>query len=373
MNNYKPAFNRQDVRDRCIRSLTWAKSRLKDGPVELPTKTIENYFGSRGNLLGMWLKQTLLKVERDYWAQAKKCRVYSLNEEGVRKVTDLLQAADGQISKSARSKTDSAAAKQGVHPLITTSCPALARSKTDSAAAKQGVHPLISSSSLSQVGVLEFTYDDRSSRHWHELQNIPRPDKSRLWCEWGLPYNYDISTCAPHVITQLAQKAGIPDLAIGPVLSYLDDKTVMRSKFTSILECSSSDAKNVITSLFNGARISESPFTAICEKYGKDAVKRLKADRDVMLLYKAVNRMWPWIERMNGKTYRGGKAKSALYYHHELQVIDCVISYLKARSIRHFTEHDGWRTEVRLDVDLLERHIFNSTGFKFTIEEEISL
>jgi hypothetical protein len=209
---------------------------------------------------------------------------------------------------------------------------------------------------------LEFSYQEKSSRLHHPLQNIERCIKSGFWADVGLQHHYDVVACMPELLYQSALKIGCPSSLLEGVLAYLDDRTFFRQKAAAILGCDQEEAKRVVTGLFIVPYINRSPQCKLYGRFGEAAIK-LQSDPDFKVLTMGIRRMWQQIKVRSRSFVRNGKAKSALYRSLELVVIKSVRDYLTSRGIKHFLEHDGWWTDVKIDTTDLLRHIKQSTGF----------
>lgn len=64
------------------------------------------------------------------------------------------------------------------------------------------------------------------------------------------------------------------------------------------------------------------------------------------------------------------KDKWAIYIRNERAVVDIIKEWLRKQRIEHFTEHNGFRTNVAIDVAALSTEIAEATGFTLKIEKE---
>jgi hypothetical protein len=230
---------------------------------------------------------------------------------------------------------------------------------------------------------LEFVYEDKSDRYWHALQNMKREAKPKFWQVHGLPYDYDIAACAPTILLQMAKEKGLNPLLGEAVERYLADRNGFRKHVASVTGLSFNEAKGLINSFFNGASLALTPWCTAYAEHGHQVVKRLKADKEVRNLRSSIRALWVCVrrgdtiqrtvlgmtinvrERLNVRT---AKKKWAIYFRQERRVLDTIISYLRANGIKHFTEHDGFRTNTSVNVAELEQVIEAKTGFKLQIE-----
>lgn len=231
---------------------------------------------------------------------------------------------------------------------------------------------------------LEFTYTVKSDRYWHRLQNIRREKKAEFWNLYGLRYNYDIAACAPSILLQLAQRKGASKFLTAPVEEYLADRRKLRQHVSKLTGLSYDESKRLINSLFNGARLFRSRWCSASRNYGGYVVDLLIGDSEVRRLRVAIRAMWMVIghyelvevERLGMKAkgarkvkVRRAKDKWAIYFKHERAVLDLIKEWLTAQGIKHFTEHDGFRTTRQINIAALEQIIEDRTGFQLRIEE----
>lgn len=221
-----------------------------------------------------------------------------------------------------------------------------------------------------EVAALEFKYREKSDRYWHPLQNMRREAKTKFWLEHGLPFDYDIETCAPTILSNLADQHGLHDLVSVPIREYLQNKSKLREHIAGLVGISLNDSKRLINSLFNGARLAATPFCAAFNVVGqsKEKMELLQQDREVRRLRTAVKLMWGQLQRKMRKDLSNGKLKWGLYFHHERMVLDVIKDYLGRTGNRHFTEHDGFRTERAVDLVELSMLIHARTGLRLTVK-----
>jgi hypothetical protein len=241
-----------------------------------------------------------------------------------------------------------------------------------------------------ELATLTFEYHDTSHRLFHGLQNIKREHKSAFWMEHGLPWNYDIAACAPTILFQLAERYlkghqasdQLVNLLFGTLQEYLQDRSTFRQHVADITGMSLNNAKRLINSLFNGARLARS---AQCSAYqlmdfDYDAMTRLQHDPQVQRLRDDIGRMWRRIEDAkrfapplsNGVDkwkLRNSKDKWGVYFENERAVLDVIRDYLHGTGNRVFTEHDGFRTERQIDVGELQAKIESESDLKLKIEQ----
>jgi hypothetical protein len=345
----KRRFTRKNEQDVIKHALVWVERQLKDGPRHIPAAVLERNLGAVRGQLGKYLRAHLLLVERDYHAQAGQCRMYSLNSIGLMKLKRENERASTQSAKSNLVPPRGDTALLGV---------VTARKLPEV---------------MHQVALLDFEYTERSSRLNHVLHHIPRRLKQEFWCLHGLPFDYDVSTCAPQIITQLAVKAGLSVLLIPTVLSFLQAPATIREEMAKILGVDEHTAKQLVNGLFNDLQISMSPYGVLFKTYGDNGINQLKKSAAISALHDEIKRAWKRIAYKTGTKLSGGKRKSEVYRAQERKVLDVVSQYLKQTNNPCFLEHDGWRTQKQVNVLELEQTVYNATGFKLNIKENNGL
>lgn len=333
------------------RALKWCDLHLSDWrPREIYENSITEAFGPNiPGRTGRWLREKLLRRVHTYVAKksafngvtARPCS-YILNREGY----DELLADFGPLDDS-----------------YSDVFPKYAKELRD----------------------LEFEYALKSSRYWHGLQNLRREKKPIFWSKYGLVHDYDIAAAAPTILLTLASGKGLHRFAREPIEQYLQNKRAFREHVASVAGISYEEAKRLINSFFNGAALTQSKFCTAFRELGPHVVEKLQNDKPIRRLRVAIRALWRSISRgeireveRNGvrmKKYqrtavRKAKDKWAIYFENELKVMNVIRSFLDVRGVKHFDEHDGFRTNQRIDISALEAAIEEQTGFKLTIEEE---
>lgn len=223
----------------------------------------------------------------------------------------------------------------------------------------------------------QFKMHESSDRLWHPLQNLKRSEKKAFWKDY-LPYNFDISACAPNILMQLAIRSGMPKCLADSVFIYVDTKDAFRERIARISGLSIQDSKRVINSLFNGARLAKNSKCAIYQllDFDDEKMHALATDPEIIALRKGIKNCWSYIERkinLNQETHislRKSKLKWSLYFKYERKVLNCVTRELDNQRVQYFTEHDGFRCSEIPDIDRIQEAIFKETNFRLSIKEE---
>ena len=369
----EPPLHRKDVRERVAHALHYA--RRISTPTEVPNLTLANHLGPQSRQVGKWLRYHLFQIDRDYFAgDADKksfCRLISAREDGIKHVKKRLtqhtqpgkRAGNGvTVGQPHQATPESRPCNNGVtveHRLSL---------HYQAVALPAGVlSPSLHKRVVTELASARFLYAERSSRLTHPLQSLPRKVKQTFWEQHGLPYDYDISSCAPTVLLQLARREQAPAILFSAVADYLADKHPLQARVMELLEVDEVSAKRFINGLFNGATLARTSYCSAYREFGEAKVKALQQDRQVFLLRRAVSRMWTYIQKREG-SLRGCKKKAAVYRREERKIIEVVRAWLDERGIKHFLEHDGWRTSEKIDVAALEQVIKQHTNYEVTIK-----
>lgn len=337
---YTPNLQDKRVQKRVSSVLAWCDSNLfehqptniravtstKKGPPSAKKLSITDVFGQQQNPLSKWLRYNLL-IQSGIYHPGKLVYGYRLREGAVARIRSMM--GETAIALSDLQKYE----KKYQYELDT----------------------------------LEFNYREKSERLWHGLQNIRRSEKEEFWSKY-LPYDYDISACAPNLLAQTARIGGLPAEKLAGVQRYLDEKGAFREHFSELSGLTLQQSKAVINSLFNGARLT--PYYA-CSTfellgYNRDALDRIKADQQVQEMLASIKEIWkmlkPIVQDVNGSKWN-------IYFRLEREVIDVVHEYLRSTSNAFFSEHDGWRCAKPVDTAALSALVLERTGYDLKFDK----
>lgn len=333
--SYRPNFNDPRARKRIIQAVEWAETTLSgDEPRTVSSHTLNKQFGALGGkkeTLSDWLRPKLL-IRSGQYAEGQ-CFSYKLNLIGVQALRTLLKA-EGIIP---------------AHPLV--------------------VYARDFASEL-QSGVFSYNDTTNDCRRHHKLHSVRRVDKQKFWSKEGYNFDYDLSASGPTILSQMAIGADIP-----VIRDYLVNKKELRAGLAARIGVTVQEAKQVITALFNGARVVAHGKCAIFVKLkgDKEALQKLKNDEWVQSLLADVKVMWVTIRDLHFQK-TGEKLKKSqlwsLYYGQERAVMDAALEYVKTGS-KVFIEHDGFRTDTQQDVSLMQAAVYQKTGFHVVFDEDI--
>jgi hypothetical protein len=228
---------------------------------------------------------------------------------------------------------------------------------------------------------LKFTYDEKSSRLWHPMQNIRTEFRMPILAESGLFHNYDISTAAFTLISQYAERWD-QDEVLFYLGNYINNKTDVRNQLVRELELDIKIVKQIINALLCGAKVGPGNAIAALVNNDRARLKLLKNNAFITGLRSDIKKCWDRIEtglpRITKTNDRGQERKIALtsdrkwriYFQLERQVMASVENYLRESGNRCFLEHDGWACEQAIDCDELSEHVRNQTGYRIKFDEK---
>jgi hypothetical protein len=401
---YCPNFKDKRVRKRAKIALGFALACIGDKPSRWAQVHLDKYFGPHQTQLSKFLRKTLLVVVDDHYSMDEGIpKEYIIRNSGVQFLRAALQSQSATTTTSSISRHESQATRpeQNLnnltsspllsHSLVVTIPPSTSRVEETAAFDAILIDKWAEHAFGPELKSLAFEYEDKSSRLWHPLQSVRKNEKKRLLAAHGLKFSYDIQCAAPTLLLQYAQNLTenlerniYPlDLYLPSYSLYLKNRKACRERLAQLLEVDDKFAKTVLNSLFCGAQVGAGPYFALFRLLGTyTRIEALKDDEFITSLRADIKQVWKYIEptltkitKVNkaGKTYKvrlSPKRKWNLYFSLERKVLDCVISYLKEKSNKHFLEHDGWATESKIDVQELQKVIFQKTGFRVVIEEE---
>lgn len=344
LTTYKPNYNDPRVRRRVTAALDWCSHHLSQNKATpIHHDVLHRVFGNATNQLTKFLRANLL-VQTGSYQPGKSSYSYLRKQIGFEK---LLHSTQHMVATSAGD-----------------------------------LNP--------ELQALKFEYSLKSDRYFHRLQQLPSAEKKAFWADY-LPFSYDIEACAPTVLFQLAGRAGLPASLLLGLQSYLHDKSILRKHVIELTGLSMKESKRLINSLFNGARLARSRYCAIFRMLRCDraAMERLQACDEIRRLRCEIGLIWKRLEqteqeqqRVNAgrspfppippckRKLKTGSQKWCFYFSQERKILDAIVDELSRGGIRHFTEHDGFRTDRAVDPRMVEKAVLLSTGFSIKLKSE---
>lgn len=340
--DYSPNFKDPRVIKRIQAALEFAADNLsEDLDLPIPKSKLEQAFGPVGNKLGDWLRANLL-IRSSQYIPGVQFYKYRLRKDSLSKV---------------------AAKVTSVAPIL------FVNTSSDEAIVARRKKQF-----TDQINTFTFEYELKSDRYWHPLQNLKRSQKEIFWRDL-LPYNYDINAAAPTLLIQTAKRAGLLNLLAGPIDDYVANRSQWRQHVSNLTNLSLDDAKRLLNSLFNGARLSK---TTHCAAYrtllehmsaaeANSAMERLQHDKQLRLLRLSIKHAWQALSKRLNTSLKTSKNKWSLYFKLERRVLDAMVLYLNQTGNEHFTEHDGFRSRSPVDVSSMQTFVKNQTGYEIEI------
>jgi hypothetical protein len=226
-----------------------------------------------------------------------------------------------------------------------------------------------------QVDAIEsgnFPYNESHGR-WHNgLQNISKIIKEHEFAKRGYEYDYDIECCAPTLFLQRAGQLK-PKMKSLPFYNfYLTNKTEVRDELCIKYNLSKTQIKQILNGLFQGGILNTYYDNKIFGYIGKNSfkMKQLKQDEYLIELQKEIKYIWKILRddvsvvlKTNFKRLNG-KYKSDYYKRLEELVMTNVWTYLKKNKVKHFREHDGFRSTEFVIPNELEQIVKIKTGYQ---------
>jgi len=350
---YEPNFNDPRIQLRARRALGFALGVLSEtSPRQWSTRYLDTYFGQQQNQLSQWLRKELVIVTDEHWNKdTGVCKSYVLNRQGADNLATLLEVKVFD--------------KHTHIPYCITSQENIIKEWCQSEFSKE-------------LATKEFTYEEKSNRYWHPLQNVRSQYRREVLADADLTYQYDIECCAPTLIMYRAHQLGMSEYLFA-MRSYLKRRTEIRDMISRDLEIPQEITKRIINALFCGARIARNPDSDIFQYLNEDPA-RLIALREhpyIQQLRKEIKLCWSYIESSEAYEKRytitkkgnqkrqpmNSRRKWGVYFQLEQEVMAVVRHHLDSTNNKYFLEHDGWTSLRAVDEQLVEELIKTQTGF----------
>jgi hypothetical protein len=365
---------------------------FSDTPHKWSTRFIDRYLGVSSNPLSRWLRSHLLCVtDTRYNKDTGLCKQYVINRTGVRYLRDLL--GSNKQTYSEWTVLDEHRKKASIASLISGDSLTPSSSNTNTPCTTPSVlHLQVDDYSLvkswaesefaDELDSLEFTYQDKSSRLWHPLQNVRSQYRKNIFSAAGMPWEYDIQCSAPTLIHQYSHRCGM-DLYLFALRKYLNNRHLVREQVAQDVGITESQSKAVINALFAGARIGVSDQLDVYHMVNCDAdvIQKLRDHKYIQELRADIKTCWDHIypvvgrrtQTRNGVTRQvpmSSSHKWRVYFDLERVVMSSIRKYLDMTGNRYFLEHDGWRCVSQIDVSHLLNYVEYDTGYQILLEEK---
>lgn len=217
-----------------------------------------------------------------------------------------------------------------------------------------------------------FPYTEKGGRCYNGLQNVPKAIKQDRFAQNKYIYDYDIECCAPTLFLQRASQLKPSMKSMDYISFYLTNKNEVRDELCIKYNLSTKQVKQVINGLFQGGILNTYHDNKIFGYLNHNSykIKQLSQDQFINALQKDIKYLWKILRedikitlKINFKR-SNGKHKSDYYKILEGQVMSHVWRYLKKNKIKHFREHDGFRSDVFVIPNELEQVVRDHTGYQ---------
>lgn len=356
---YTPNFNDPRVSKRIKKAIGFVSALVsEDTPRWLSTRYIDKHLGSQRNDLSKFLRNSLLIcTDETYDMYQKKCKEYVLNKKGLENIT--------------------ASVNGNKHTHIT--YPTVVDVIEQAIEWGKDTYE-------EQLTSLNFEYVEKSHRLCNDIQSIRSDARSKLLANYGLKYNYDIETCAPTLLYQYSFKT---PSATGEVCSvienYINNKEYIRNKLSIESGLPVANIKKIINAMFSGGFLTSYKDSAVFKLCNKDVsiVKFLQQHQFILGLKADIVTMWGPIKADTPPEYYWTKTnkyrkrpfcprnKWNIYFQLERKVLNEVIKYCNELNTKYFLEHDGFRTQVKIDTDDLSTYIEYGLGYQLKFKEAL--
>ena len=217
----------------------------------------------------------------------------------------------------------------------------------------------------------EFEYVERSSRCFNNLQFLRTPVRERLFAAYGYVYNYDIRNAAPTILYQFARDHDCETLP--GVETYLADPDTYRHRLKQDLHVDLDAAKQLIIARFAGASLGIGNSLAAVFNHNALTYSRLVNNVWFQDISEECRVLWRALKPYYSPHARfTARLKWQVYFAEERRIMRCIERYLtRTRTRRYFLEHDGWRTDLPVDLIGLSKEIKNKTGYVIDFSENV--
>ena len=186
------------------------------------------------------------------------------------------------------------------------------------------------------------------------LQNVKKEvRKAALKGKWS----YDIDSTHPTLLNQL--------YPLDVLQQYIDNKEFVRNKVAEECGIEYDQAKSVILAIQYSASINVNPNNSLTKLLGED-MDRVSNNQWIKEYKGGLEGAAGYLTRHYRGTIHRPREMSWILQGHEVRILEAIMLKYPIEAI----QHDGWASEERLDVEEMQEHIYQSTGFRVTIKEE---
>jgi hypothetical protein len=359
---YTPNFNDPRVIRRIKKSIGFTSALTSaDKPRQLAKTFIDKHFGCQRNPLSVFLRSQLLVCTDDtYDMNKKRCKEYVTNTTGLLNLLDSLDKKNGNNNTHI------------IYPSVVDLCDiAVNWGKTQY---------------KTQLDSLNFEYEEKSHRLYNDIQSMRSEARAQLLAEKGLRYDYDIDTAAPTLLYQHSFQTPSATGEVCDVIEYyIDNKEHVRNKLSGESSLPVENIKGILNAHFSGGFLTTYGRSQVFRMCNNDpaVVKFLQQHPFIIGLKADIKKMWEPIKADTKPEYYwtstnkwrkrpfDPRAKWNIYFKLERMVLDQVIQYCREIQCNSFLEHDGFRTDKKIDTNDLSLYVQAGIGYNLTFKEKI--
>ena len=332
---YKPNYNNATTQATVLRVINWLERYVgKDSNICLNSKILRSPAAFGNSNLGSYLRNYVLIKTNPTYKPGKFSQQYRINIDRLNKLR----------------------ARVGLEPSLLIQHSIEKRFSQQAQAIDQGL----------------FEYTKSGGRAYNGLQNIAKDIKLFEFAARGYIYDYDVEACAPTLFLQTAQKIKPQMKSLDYIEFYLKHKNLVRDELCIKYNLSSKQIKQIINGMFQGGVLNTYWDNKIFVYLNRNVYKmnQFKQDGFIKALHADIKTLWK-ILREDVKitlntdfTRLNGLYKSNYYKILEGQIMAPVWKYLKKQKIKHFREHDGFKSDRFVIPDDLALAVKIHTGYE---------
>lgn len=239
----------------------------------------------------------------------------------------------------------------------------------------------------------KFAYVSKDGRDYHPIQNLKRSQRDNFLKDYGFIFDYDMSAACQTLVYQAARRynmqltaeyekksRAVPKskwLELDAIVDYIENKSAIRQQICKQFNVTASQAKELMNAItFGAATWSNSAtmgnvvhtildcknirkFHDFTKKYRQQLGTAFRAVRSDKKLF-----MFTGVTKLPRIT---AKVKSSTYFSLEDTIRKVVQMYCDLHSIKVFTIHDGFMTDVPIKMESLTAFIQKKLGFDDTL------
>jgi hypothetical protein len=390
--HYRPNLNSKQNKRKILDSLFHAygavnhildEHKFSDCPQSLR----ETMFGSLSNDLSRYLDHLLIIRENDHkkydptgMERNGECYRYRVNAIAMELVARIL-ISSGYSPKANKSFE----AKSSLSPIVGNSIKSYMNSIEDKfntgeiAKQKEALTGFFMVDAYSDefLNGFKYTTTKHCPRLFHICQNIRKDLKHEIFSAMGYAFDYDVQSAAPSFLYQAAI-AVKPELeaTLVTIRDYILNTKTIRTRIANDYNMDYATVKKMINARFAGANMTVNKEHSLFNMVhcNRELMERLKEDEFFIKLKVELKIMWDAISKSQkyGIFFKKderlkSKDKWKFYFSMESDFINFVRSHLEIKDYKTFLEHDGFRTDMPIDIKDLEDAYYQYSGIMLKI------